>query len=167
MEEFKIGTYIKKRREELQISQEELCEGLCAVSSLSRIENNQQDPSRRLTINLLERLGLPQDRFVAFWGQKDVTIGALMREIQDDIVQHRRASQVNRPQIAEQLRENLDKLAAVDPDDNNAQQFLLANRTQLGWQEGIYTIDKRLSMQLEAIRLTCPKFDPEDCLHGR
>ena len=61
MNEFRLGTYIKKRREELKMSQEELCEGLCAVSSLSRIENNQQDPSRNLTKNLLERLG------IVFW----------------------------------------------------------------------------------------------------
>lgn len=67
MNEFKLGTYIKKRREELNISQEELCEGLCAVSSLSRIENNQQDPSRHLTKNLLDRLGLPNDRFFSLW----------------------------------------------------------------------------------------------------
>ena len=73
MNEFKIGMYIKKRREELGMSQEELCEGLCAVSSLSRIENNQQDPSRNLTKNLLERLGLPMEKFTAFWNQKDIT----------------------------------------------------------------------------------------------
>ena len=63
MEEFQIGTYIRKRREEIGISQEDLCEGFCSVSTLSRIENNQQNPTRRLTMNLLERLGLPQDRF--------------------------------------------------------------------------------------------------------
>lgn len=62
MEEFKLGTYIKKHREELGMSQEDLCGGLCAVSTLSRIENNQQDPSRRLTMSLLERLGLPRDK---------------------------------------------------------------------------------------------------------
>lgn len=87
MNEFKLGTYIKKRREELKMSQEELCEGLCAVSSLSRIENNQQDPSRNLTKNLLERLGLPMDRFIALWDQKSITLGSLMREIRNDMVQ--------------------------------------------------------------------------------
>lgn len=168
MEEFKIGAYIKKRREELQISQEELCEGLCAVSSLSRIENNQQDPSRRLTINLLERLGLPQDRFVAFWGQKDVTIGALMREIINDMIRLRRALEEDKPRIANKIREKLDKLEGVaDPDDHSAQQFLLAHRARLGQPEGPYNSDEKLAMQLEAIHLTCPKFDPEDFQHGR
>ena len=33
MEEFKIGTYIRKQRELLQLSQEELCEGYCSVST--------------------------------------------------------------------------------------------------------------------------------------
>ena len=57
MNEFEIGTYIKKRRLELGMSQEKLCEGLCSVPNLSRIENNQQDPSRSLTRQLFERLG--------------------------------------------------------------------------------------------------------------
>lgn len=168
IEEFKIGTYIKKRREELQISQEELCEGLCAVSTLSRIENNQQDPSRRLTINLLERLGLPKDRFVAFWGQKDLAIGALMRDIPDHLIRHRRASKEDRPRIAQQIREELAKLEAVsDSDDRSMQQFLLVQKTQLDGQEGLCGAEERLPAQLEAIRLTCPKFDPKDCLRGR
>ena len=92
MEEFRLGTYIKKHRKELGMSQEDLCGGLCAASTLSRIENNQQDPSRRLTMSLLERLGLPRDKFIAFWGQRDISAGALMREILNNMVQHRRAS---------------------------------------------------------------------------
>lgn len=168
MEEFQIGTYIRKRREEIGISQEDLCEGFCSVSTLSRIENNQQNPTRRLTMNLLERLGLPQDRFVAFWGPKDVTISALMRDIPDHLIRHRRASKEDRPRIAQQIREELAKLRAVsDSDDRSIQQFLLVQETQLDGQQGLCGVEERLVTQLEAIRLTCPKFDPEDCLHGR
>ena len=168
MEEFKIGMYIKKRREELKISQEELCEGLCAVSSLSRIENNLQDPSRRLLMNLLERLGLPQDKFTAFWGQRDIAVGALMRETIDDMIRHRRAQGEDQLQIAQQIREKLAELETVaDPDDRSVQQFVLANQAELGGREGLYSAEKKLSMQMEAICLTCPKFDPEDFQRGR
>ena len=44
MNEFKLGTYIRKRREELGISQEELCEGFCSVPNLSRIETTSRTP---------------------------------------------------------------------------------------------------------------------------
>lgn len=167
MNEFKLGTYIKKRREELKMSQEELCEGLCAVSSLSRIENNQQDPSRNLTKNLLERLGLPQDKFTALWRQKDITVGALMREINNDIVRHRRAPREDRPQVQEQIREKLAELEKIAaPDDTITHQFLLAQKALLGEASGLYSLEEKLAMQMEAIRMTCPKFDPEDFRRG-
>lgn len=167
MNEFKIGTYIKKRREELKISQEELCEGLCAVSSLSRIENNQQDPSRNLTKNLLERLGLPLDRFLALWDQKGISAGALMREIRDDIIQYERTARTNRSDIAERIREKLAELEKViAPDNRSAQQFLLAQQAIVGRPDGPYSPSEKLTIQLEAIRMTCPKFDPEDFRQG-
>lgn len=167
MNEFKLGTYIKKRREELGMSQEELCEGCCSVSNLSRIETNQQDPSRRLTKSLLERLGLPKDRFIAFWGQKDITTGSLMREINNDIIQLRRALCEDRPEIEEQIRDKLTELEEIAaPDNKTAQQFLLAQKALLGEASGPYRFEKKLAMQMEAIQLTCPGFDPEDFRHG-
>ena len=167
MNEFKLGTYIKKRREELKMSQEELCEGLCAVSSLSRIENNQQDPSRNLTKNLLERLGLPKDRFIALWDQKGISAGALVREIRDDMIRYERTSENDRPRIREIIWEKLTELEkAVGQDDRNARQFLLAQQAILGGPDGSYGLTEKLAMQLEAIRMTCPKFDPEDFRQG-
>lgn len=163
MNEFKLGTYIKKRRKELGISQEELCGGLCAVSTLSRIENNQQDPSRNLTMNLLERLGLPRDKFTTFWGQNDITVGALKREIVNDMVRYRRALKGDRLPIAQQVLEKLDELDEIaGAEDQSIQQFLLMYRARLG----PYSVHEKLAMQLEAIRLTCPDFDLDDFQHG-
>lgn len=167
MDEFKLGTYIKKRREELKMSQEDLCEGLCAVSSLSRIENNQQDPSRNLTKNLLERLGLPRDRFLALWDQKGISVGALVREIQDDMIRYERTLQENQPKVRESIQKKLIELEAlVTPDNRNVHQFLLAQQAILGKQDRPYSPREKLAMQLEAIRMTCPKFDVEDFLRG-
>lgn len=167
MNEFKLGTYIKKRREELKMSQEDLCEGLCAVSSLSRIENNQQDPSRNLTKSLLERLGLPKDRFLALWDQKGISAGALAREIRDDIIRYERTLENDRPDVRESIREKLAELEKIiAPKDRSTQQFLLAQQAIIGGLNGPYDLSEKLSMQLEAIRMTCPKFDPEDFRRG-
>ena len=167
MNEFKLGTYIKKRREELRISQEELCEGFCSVSSLSRIENNQQDPSRNLTKNLLERLGLPKDRFLALWDQKGISVGALVREIRSDMIRYERTLANNRQNVQDSIREKLTELEKlVDSDNRSAQQFLLAQQAVIGKLEGPYSPSEKLSMQLEAIQMTCPKFDPEDFRRG-
>ena len=47
----------------LGLTQEELCEGLCEPATLSRIENGRQAPSRSRANALLQRLGLPNDRY--------------------------------------------------------------------------------------------------------
>jgi len=168
MNEFKMGTYIKKRREELKISQEELCEGLCAVSSLSRIENNQQDPSRRLTESLLERLGLPENKFTALWGQKDLAVGALVREISNGIILLRRMSAEDRPRMCEKLLTEMAELEKIaEPGDQTIRQFLLSSRATLGTPEGPYAPNEKLVMQMDAIRITQPRFDPEDFSRGR
>lgn len=149
------------------ISQEELSEGLCSVSTLSRIENNQQNPTRSLTRQLLERLGLSRERFFALWDQEDIATEALTREIRRGMIHYRRALTADRPRIQEDIRAKLDELEGiVDPEDLSARQFLLSHQALLGGPEGPYGFEKRLSMQLEAIRLTCPRFDPEDIQRG-
>ena len=167
MNEFKIGTYIRRRREELGLSQEELALGICSPSTLSRIENNQQDPSRSLTRQLLGRLNLPQERFLALWDQKSISIAALMREINNDMIRHRQAPKEEKPQVQKQIREKMEKLGELAaPDDRSTQQFLLSTEARLDGPDGPRSIEERLEMQLEAIRLTCPAFDPEDFRRG-
>lgn len=137
MKEFKFGTYIKKRRKELGISQEDLCEGLCSVSTLSRLENNQQTPSRSLARQLLERLGLPKNRFIALWDQQSISAEALVREIRSDMIEFRRLRKEIRPQFQEKILEKLMELEEIiDPEDRSARQFLLAQQARLGSATG-------------------------------
>lgn len=65
MREMFLGEVIKQRRAELQLTQEELCEGICDTVTISRIENGRQTPSRNRINALLQRLGLPDDRYFA------------------------------------------------------------------------------------------------------
>lgn len=163
MEEIFLGTRIKNRREELGMSQRELCEGYCSPSTLSRIENNIQIPSNSLAKDLLERLGLSDDLLVAMVGQKNTTTRALLREIRNDMVRCRQAPKEDRAQIQEQIRKKMAELKkVVKPNDRTAQQFLLAHQALLGRSGRPYSFEEKLAMQLDAIRLTHPKFDPED-----
>ena len=41
-----LGEYIKKQREKLGLTQEQVCEGICEQVTLSRLENGRQTPSR-------------------------------------------------------------------------------------------------------------------------
>ena len=55
---YTVGSIIKNEREKHKISQEELCFGICAVSTLSRIEHNEQTPTMEKAMALLNRVGL-------------------------------------------------------------------------------------------------------------
>ena len=46
MQNFLLGEYIRQRRLELGLTQEEVCDGICEPITLSRIENGKQTPSR-------------------------------------------------------------------------------------------------------------------------
>ncbi|MBO6219846.1 MAG: helix-turn-helix transcriptional regulator [Treponema sp.] len=59
MPQYSVGQAIKCCRERKNISQPILCDGICSVGTLSRIENGQQNPSANVMEALLERLGLP------------------------------------------------------------------------------------------------------------
>lgn len=65
MKEIFLGEVIRRRRIELGLTQEALCEGICEPTTISRFENGRQTPSRNHVKALLFRLGLPDDRF--FW----------------------------------------------------------------------------------------------------
>lgn len=57
MEACRIGQLIKEFRERNNISQEELSFDLCAVSTLSRIENEEQSPNRKLVEAFFSKMG--------------------------------------------------------------------------------------------------------------
>lgn len=59
------GGLIKYHRQKLDISQKELCDGICVVSHLSKIENNKVEPSDEIVDELFKKLG------VNFYQDKD------------------------------------------------------------------------------------------------
>ncbi len=53
-----IGGIIRETRKRNSISQEVLCEGICEPSTLSKIENGHQNPSKKVLEALCQRLGM-------------------------------------------------------------------------------------------------------------
>nr|WP_297873834.1 helix-turn-helix transcriptional regulator [uncultured Blautia sp.] len=52
-----IGEVIKRTRESLGMTQEELSEGICTTETLSRIETGKRTPNRANFKALMERMG--------------------------------------------------------------------------------------------------------------
>lgn len=81
MQNILIGDYIKQRRKELKLTQEQVCDGICDPVSLSRIENGKQTPKRSIINALLQRLGLPDARYYALASESELKIEALKKKL--------------------------------------------------------------------------------------
>lgn len=161
MQELRLGEMVRRRREELNISQEALCEGICSRGTLSRFENGHQALSYRRASVLLQRLGLPDNRSYVLLSGDELALEEAEWEARNASVALERASEAGRPLAWARFREKLAALEALGPDDPFIRQCLLSLRAVFGTEDGPYPFDVRLGMQLEAIRLTVPRFDLE------
>ena len=149
MREIPIGAYIRQNREDQGLTQRQLCEGICEPATISRIENGQQTPCRSRLSALLQRLGLPDDRYFALLSPNEIEISSLQAEIVSCGVHGRR----------ERGLELIARLESImEADDHITRQFILRSRVLLG----DYGFEEQLDILLEAIRLTVPRFTLEE-----
>lgn len=149
MREIPIGAYIRQKREDQGLTQRQLCEGICETATISRIESGQQTPCRSRLSALLQRLGLPDDRYFALLSPNETEISSLQAEIRSCSVHGRRERGL-------ELLAELENI--MEADDNIIRQFILRSRVLLG----DYGFEEQLDMLLEAIRLTVPRFTLEE-----
>lgn len=170
MREMFLGEYIKQKRLDQGMTQEQLCEGLCEPMTISRLENGRQTPSRNLINALLQRLGLPDDRYFALLNRHEIEIETLQKEIVSCNVQYGQMLGLEKAQAAEQAQEKILALEhIVGEDDRVTQQFILRAKVLLGKAEGRYSLEEQLELLMEAIQLTVPRFDLEEinrCLYS-
>lgn len=55
---YPIGRCIKESRTRMHFSQEEVCDGICSISTYSKIENGIQNPTRKTLEAIIGRLGM-------------------------------------------------------------------------------------------------------------
>lgn len=147
MKAYNIGLFIKKKREEQHIRQEDLCRGICDKSTLSRNERGKQEPSSGILGVLLQRLGINEDQLAVLLGPKDFEISDLQKEI---VALN---SQKEYEKAAEKIR-RLEQL--VEPTDKITQQFILRSKALAYFPED-YPASRDLLFQ--ALSLTLPDFD--------
>lgn len=142
MKEFFIGEIIKRKRKELGLTQEQLCEGICEPSTISRIESGRQVPAKNKLDALLQRLGLPGERYYALMSKDEMEISNLKEKIISCNVFH------NSIEGLQNLKK-LEKLVAED--DHLLRQFILRSKIILGQLEGdkvrLYTVVDLINYQ--------------------
>lgn len=170
MREVFLGEYIKQKRLDLGLTQEQLCEGLCEPMTISRLENGRQTPSRNLINALLQRLGLPDDRYFALLSSHEIEIETLRKEIVADMSLCEEKQGEEKIHLLKQGWEKLLELERISgEDDRVTRQFVLRSKVFWGRMEGRYGFEERLEGLMEAIRLTVPRFDLEEinsCLYS-
>ncbi len=70
-EENRFGEFISKLRKERQISLEQLSDGICALSMISRFEHGEREPDKLLQNRILTRLGAVPENYENFLYYKD------------------------------------------------------------------------------------------------
>ena len=141
-----FGPLIKKRREELGYTQEELADGICSVPTLSRIENGERIPTRHHGEMLLQRLGYSDSVQISFVSKKTLKSHELKYSIRQAVNNHKNEQ-------AMKLLEQFIQLA--DRSDHVSGQFILLYQTLLSSLSN----EEKIDQLTKAVQLTCPKFD--------
>lgn len=147
MSYYPLGHIIKNRREELQLSQEELADGICSVSTLSRIENGERMPSKNHYEMLMQRLGYSALSLDYFTDKQDFIIHELKFKIRHAYIE-------KQFDLCQKLLEEFDALSGErDPVDV---QFIALYDTLL--HEKQIPVTEKLEGLEAALRLTCPQY---------
>lgn len=144
---FKFGHLIKKKREELGYTQEDLADGICSVTTLSRIENGERMPTKEHFEMLIQRLGYSDTTLDSFVDEKTYYLHELKFQI-------RQAIFLNDGKLAQRLFLQFNSLVS-NPTAIESQFILLCS--VLIYPES-YSNLERLQKLEAAIKLTCPKY---------
>ena len=152
MNRFMIGEYIRTQREAKEINQDDLCRGICNRSTLSRIEHGRHEPNYYVLKALLQRMGIPEERFQILMGPQEFEIGELQQEIVADNVAENFSAAIQKIERLEQLSQPLENPIL--------RQFILRVRALAGYeQDGVrvkYDRKTQREMLMQALELTCP-----------
>lgn len=150
---YNIGEYIKARRTELGITQKELAEGICTTVTLSRIEQNKENPQDFILKSILQRLGLSgSDILFATTGSE-----LIYNQLKFDIRQAYILEDYNKAEkILSDNKEAISKLPPANKQTFETIDILLKiNRRELSDEEALSRLEA-------AIRLTCPKYTKDN-----
>lgn len=147
---YRVGEVIKRTRESIGMTQEELCEGICTVENISRIENGKTIPNRRNFEDLMEKMGKTGKKYLPFIRGNDMETH-LMREKLVVLISTHRYAEI--PPLLKEFEERLDLEDAVN------KQFVLRVRALTEYSLGHINEMQKRAMLEEALRLTVPQYD--------
>ncbi len=142
-----INDVIQIRRQMLGMSPKELCEGICDVKTLRRLENHKTSPQRAIVRELFERLGLPGELIRTELVTKSPEARQLMERLRESSNRYRREDM---DKLLEQIRE----LVPMEIKAN--QQALMRAELNIRRKRGELEKEEYLRLMREALELTLP-----------
>ena len=148
MGRYRLGDIIRMTRKSLSITQEELCEEICSVETLSRIENGNQNPSRDVYELLMGRMGRIRERAYSMLSVSDFKVLEKMKLFEDCIKLYDFAQ-------AEAILSELKEILGTSTLDR---QFLIRAESLVNYRLKRISTEEFLASFQNAIRLTIPKY---------
>ena len=148
MDRYRLGEIISMTRRSLSITQEQLCEDICSVETLSRIETGRQNPSKDVYELLMERMGRIRDRAYSMLSVSEFKVLEKMRQFE-------RCIQTYEYHRAEYILEDIKKLLGSS---NLDRQFVIRTENLVNYRLNRISTDEFLEELLKAIRITIPKY---------
>ena len=149
MEVYRVGRIIQEERNRRHIAQDDLCDGICSISTLSRIENGTQKPTLKVEKALLERLGCSTENLTFYAGEDEVKKHELEIEL-TRLAMHRDS-------VEEKLA-LYKKLVKGKKMSHMEKQFILMIEAMHGSYSGEWDLTRVQEQLEEALRLTIPQF---------
>ncbi len=149
---YAVGEVIRRTRESLGMTQEELCEGICDVVTLSRIENGRNTPSRANFELLMERMGRSGKKYLPFIRSGDIRDHLLREELE-------RSLRVHDYQTAEEKLHELEE--SLESEDNVNYQYLLRMKVMIDSELGRGSEEEHREKLKKAIKCTIPNFSED------
>lgn len=146
---YQVGEMIRRTRESLGISRKDLCDGICAIETLCRIETGKRIPSRTNFQALMERMGKNGEKyFPLIHGDMDI----LLKKKEITLLMTSRRYE----EVEEKVYE-LEKL--LEMNDTVNRQFILRMKALVNYRTGKINEKKKRQLLIEALKCTVPHFD--------
>lgn len=154
---YRIGDVIRSTRESLGITQEELCEGICTVETLSRLENGKRAPNRSTFEALMERMGKSGEKYCPFIRTDELELQEKRRKLEYLFATHSYAE-------ADKLLTKIE--SDIDLKDRVNEQFIVRSRAIIDFKLGKIDNQERIEILESAIRLTIPQYGKRSLEYG-
>lgn len=145
MKLYGIGNALLYFREKEKLSQDEVCNGICPVATLSRIETGNREYDSLITETLMSRIGKTVYKYEFVLDDTDYFYYDLRMKIEKSIKEH----------MISETERLIHEYEAHMPEDKLHKQYILLKRFQLGVQKN-ESQEKLILYLQDAIQITKP-----------